>query len=64
METLALRVGDAAKKLGISRSKAYELIAAGVLPSVRIGSSIRVPVGALEKWLDDATTGGRRTEQL
>lgn len=42
-------VGDA---IGVSRARAYELIAAGVIPSIRIGTSIRVPVAALREWVD------------
>lgn len=48
-EPLFLRVDEAARLLSISRSKAYALIAAGDLPHVRIGSSIRVPTEALKK---------------
>lgn len=50
-ERLAYRVPEAADAIGISRAKAYELIASGELPSVRIGSSVRVPVEALRAWL-------------
>jgi len=41
-------VGDA---IGVSRARAYELIAAGVIPSIRIGSSIRVPADSLRAWI-------------
>jgi excisionase family DNA binding protein len=59
METLTVRVTEAAKMLGIGRSKTYDLISTGVLPSVRIGKSVRVPVDALRKWLAASTYGGR-----
>ncbi len=36
------RVEEAAEMLAISRTKAYELIAAGKLPSVRLGGSRRI----------------------
>jgi len=55
-EKLAYRVNEAAEAIGISRAKAYELIAAGVIPSVRVGSSLRVPVAALTKWIESSTT--------
>ena len=48
----ALRVPETAEVLGISRSKTYELIGRGVIPSVRLGGSIRVPVDALKKLLE------------
>lgn len=50
-EKLCVRPAEAAEMIGISRTKTYELIAAGVIPSVRIGSSIRVPVAALRDWI-------------
>jgi excisionase family DNA binding protein len=53
---LLLRPREAAEALGISRSRAYELIASGDLPSVRIGSSVRVPVVALELWIAERTS--------
>ena len=49
---LLLRPSEAANALGISRAKAYELIAAKDLPSVRLGGSIRVPVEALRVWIE------------
>jgi excisionase family DNA binding protein len=47
-ERIAYRVNEAADAIGISRARCYELIAEGVIPSVRIGSSIRVPVDQLK----------------
>ena len=44
---LLLTVPEAAKALGISRSKLYQLISAGVVRSVRIDCSRRVPVESL-----------------
>jgi excisionase family DNA binding protein len=52
MERLMLRVAEAGDAIGIGRSKAYELVASGELPSVRIGASIRVPVDALRAWAE------------
>ena len=51
MEPLLLRPLEVAELLGISKSKVYELLASGALPSIRIGSSIRVPVAELKKWI-------------
>lgn len=55
-EPLLYRVPEAAAALGISRAKAYELLSSGELPSVRVGSSVRVPVGALRAWIDRQLT--------
>jgi excisionase family DNA binding protein len=40
-------VATAARVLGIGRNQTYVAIAAGDIPSVRIGRSIRVPVAGL-----------------
>ena len=48
---LLLTVPEAAAALAISRSKLYELLAAGTVRSVRIDGSRRVPVEALETYV-------------
>jgi len=49
---LLLRPVEAATALGISRSKMYELLATHLLPSIRVGNSVRVPVAALKDWVN------------
>ena len=51
MTRLLLTVPEAAEALAISRSKLYELIAAGLVRSVRIDGSRRVPVESLETYV-------------
>ncbi len=51
MTRLLLTVPEAAEALAISRSKLYELIAAGLVRSVRIDGSRRVPVEALQTYV-------------
>ena len=41
------RISEAAAFLGMSRSHVYRLIRGGVLPSVKIGKSRRVPIRAV-----------------
>jgi excisionase family DNA binding protein len=48
---LLLTVPEAAAALAISRSKLYELLAAGIVRSVRIDGSRRVPAEALETYV-------------
>ena len=48
---LLLTVPDAAAVLSISRSKLYELLAAGLVRSVRIDGSRRIPFQALEAYV-------------
>jgi excisionase family DNA binding protein len=50
-----LRAAEAAKLLGIGRSKIYEMLARGELPALRIGRLVRVPRHALEQWIADRT---------
>lgn len=50
-ERLLLRPAECADAIGVSRSKAYELISSGEIPSIRLGGSVRVPVEALREWI-------------
>ena len=49
---MAVPVEEAARRLNISRSLAWELVWAGKLRSVRLGRRVLVPVKALENILD------------
>lgn len=51
-DPLALSVEDVARLLGISRTLAYESVARGELPSVRLGKRIVVPRRALDELLE------------
>jgi excisionase family DNA binding protein len=51
VERLLYRPAEVGEAIGVSRARAYELIASGVIPSIRIGSSIRVPADALRAWI-------------
>jgi excisionase family DNA binding protein len=48
---LLLTIPEAAAALAISRSKLYELLTAGLVRSVRIDGSRRIPVEALEAYV-------------
>ncbi len=48
-----LKVPEVAGVLRIARSRAYELVANGEIPSVRIGHSVRISRRELEKWLEE-----------
>lgn len=52
VEILLLTVPQAARAMGLGRTKVYELIATSGLPTVRFGRSIRVPLAKLQEWLD------------
>ena len=51
VERRMLRAGDIAADLGISRSRVYQLIAEGAIPTTRLNRSIYVPRPAWEAWL-------------
>ena len=51
---LTVSVTEAARLLGISRALAYELIARGELPAIRLGRRLVVPYRALERLVERA----------
>jgi excisionase family DNA binding protein len=61
MDKLLLRPAEAAELLGVGRSQIYSLLATGELPSVRVGHSVRVPVGALKEWVATRAHGTEAT---
>ena len=53
---LVYTVSETARLLGISRSHAYDLVAAGTLVHIRLGRRIVVPRRAIEALLDTSVT--------
>ena len=47
-----LKVPEVAEELRIARSRAYELVADGEIPAVKIGRSVRVSRKELNRWLE------------
>jgi excisionase family DNA binding protein len=51
-------VEQAARVLGVSRAKAYQLVRTAQIPVVRVGvRSTRVPRAALAAWIERNTEG-------
>jgi len=48
-----LKVPEVAAVLRVARSRAYELVASGTIPAVKIGRSVRVSRGELDRWLEE-----------
>lgn len=46
-----LKVSDIAPALGVSASRVYQLVEAGIIPVIRVGGSLRIPREAWERWL-------------
>ena len=57
-DQLLLTPIQAARALGIGRSKLYELMRAGAIRSIRIGTCRRVPTTALEEFVTAAAAAG------
>lgn len=49
-EPMLLTPAEMAAKLGVGRTTAYQLIASGEIPVVRIGRLVRIPVDGLREW--------------
>lgn len=55
-QPILLKATEAARALNVSRSKLYELMAAGSLPGVvKIGRSVRISRHSLERWVREQT---------
>jgi excisionase family DNA binding protein len=48
-----LKVPEVAEMLRIARSRAYELVANGTIPVVKIRRSLRVSRKGLQRWLEE-----------
>ncbi len=57
-DRLTLTVTETATVLGISRALAYESVARGELPCIRIGKRILIPKITLERMLEGAVQSG------
>ena len=51
IEPLFFSVRQVAKLIGFSRTKTYELVQAGKIPSILVEGKTRVPRKALEAWI-------------
>lgn len=52
-EVLAVRVPEAARRVGVSRSVIYQHIADGRLPSFKLGNCRLISLPALSTWLGE-----------
>ena len=44
---------EVAAMLGISKSKVYDLIRQGVIPSLKLGSRVVIPKSKFDEWVDN-----------
>lgn len=59
MDPLLVSVEDAARALGIGKTLAYELVARGELPRVKVGRRTLIPAQALSEWVDAQAKAAR-----
>lgn len=52
VEPICVRINDAARMIGIGRTKLYELISAGELETVKIGNATRVTTASLYGYVE------------
>jgi excisionase family DNA binding protein len=52
VELLCVRVNDAARMIGVGRTKLYELISNGELETVKIGKATRITTASLHKLVE------------
>jgi excisionase family DNA binding protein len=58
-QTRLIRPSEAFGLLGIGQTKGYRMIKSGTLPTVRLGGSIRIPLAALNAWIEQNTSAAR-----
>jgi excisionase family DNA binding protein len=65
LRPIAMRVQEACRLTGIGRSKLYELIAAGEIEIVKVGTIALIPIASLTDFLKRRVhVDGRRPRQL
>lgn len=47
LDPICVRVNDAARMIGVGRTKLYELIAAGEIETVKLGKATRITTASL-----------------
>lgn len=60
-EALLLDVKEAAERLSIGRAMAWEMVASGELPTVRIGRRRLVPAEALRRYVESLEAEAAQT---
>lgn len=55
-DALLLDSRQVARLLGIGRTKAFQLMARRTIPTVHVGRCVRVPLAALQTWIESNTS--------
>lgn len=62
-DKLTMSVEEAGQALGLGRAGAYEAVARGEIPTVRIGRRLLVPIRAVDAMLDRAVADWERRRE-
>lgn len=49
VEPICVKVNDAARMIGVGRTKLYELIAAGEIEAIKLGKATRITTASLQQ---------------
>ena len=52
VEPICVRVNDAARMIGVGRTKLYELISSGELETIKIGKATRITTASLHELIN------------
>ncbi len=52
VDPICVRVNDAARMIGVGRTKLYELISSGELETVKIGKATRITTASLHRLVE------------
>lgn len=56
VEPICVRINDAARMIGVGRTKLYELIATGEVETVKIGKATRITTASLHRLVERSGT--------
>lgn len=59
VEPICVRVNDAARMIGIGRTKLYELISSGELETVKFGKATRITTASLNELVRRSRISGQ-----
>jgi excisionase family DNA binding protein len=51
VEPICVKVNDAARMIGVGRTKLYELIASGEIEAIKLGKSTRITAASLHELI-------------
>ena len=52
IEPICVKVNDAARMIGVGRTKLYELISSGELETIKIGKATRITTASLHRLVE------------